>query len=90
MTSSEEESEDEDVVDTKKPTTDNKKEDVSRPAKATPSSGSDDFLTSTGKFSFGAHDVDDTNVGDLFIPEEALKPDEGKLFVSDDDPDLLQ
>ena len=50
----------------------------------------DDFLKSNGKFSFGSHDANERDVSDLFIPDEAKMSDDMKLFVSDDDPDLLK
>ena len=50
----------------------------------------DEFMKSSGKFSFGSHDANEKDVRDLFIPDEAKKSDDVKLFVSDDDPDLLE
>ena len=50
----------------------------------------DEFLKSSGKFSFGSHDANETDVSDLFIPDEAKKLDDLDLFVSKDDPDLLE
>ena len=77
------------VVDMKRPPAADVNESPSLSTKS-PTETSDDFLKSPGKFSFGTYDRDDTNVSDLFIPEEALKPDKIKLFVSEDDPDLLK
>ena len=50
----------------------------------------DEFVKSSGKFSFGSHDANERDVSDLFIPDEAKKLDDVKLFVSEDDPDLLE
>ena len=79
------------VVDMKRPS-DPKPEsplltDVSIEQEGNPT---DDFLKSNGKFSFGSHDANERDVSDLFIPDEAKKSDDLKLFVSDDDPDLLK
>ena len=60
---------------------------LTEPGKEHPSN---EFLKSGGKFSFGSHDANEKNFSDLFIPDEAKISDDVKLFVSDDDPDLLK
>ena len=50
----------------------------------------DMFLKSSGKFSFGSHDTNEHDISDLFIPDEAKKFGDVNLFVSEDDPDLLE
>ena len=50
----------------------------------------DMFLKSSGKFSFGSHDTNERDISDLFIPDEAKKFGDVNLFVSEDDPDLLE
>lgn len=50
----------------------------------------DIFIKSSGKFSFGNHEEKETDISDLFIPEEAKKFDKVDLFLSDDEPDLFK
>ena len=81
------------VVDMKRPSDPQPKPNSSQPTvffKEQEENLTDQFFKSSGKFSFGSHDANEKDVSDLFIPDEAKKSDDVKLFDSDDDPDLLE
>ena len=89
---SEENSDEEDtsVVDMKRPMAAEESKTITKNSPGI-SDSSDDFLKSSGKFSFGTVVVPDgKDVRDLFIPKEALVPDKSPLFFSEDDPELLK